>query len=148
MIEEVALVENISGDKMDLRITQPEQCDSCAIRESCYGRGNIVTVPREAGVEVNDSVELEIEHTSILGLSALMYGLPLAGLLAGVLSGYYGLFAVLAETGRTLASVATGLALLSVCALVVRLVGRRISDRIEYRVHRIFAEMEPKNNQA
>ncbi len=127
---------------MDLRITQPAQCDACAIRESCYGRGNVVTVPREPGVEVNDSVELEIAHTSILGLSALIYGMPLAGLLAGVLSGYYVLFAGLAETGRTLASVGSGLALLGVCALVVRIVGRRISDRIEYRTRRVAAETE------
>lgn len=142
MIEEVALVEKISGDKMDLRITQPEQCDACAIRESCYGRGNVVTVPREPGVEVNDSVELEISHTSILGLSALIYGVPLAGLLAGVLAGYYGLFAGLAETGKTLASVGSGIALLGLCALVVRFAGRRISDRIEYRTRRIFGQTE------
>ena len=142
MIEEIAVVEKITGDRMDLRISKPEQCDACAIRESCYGRGNVISVPRQAGIREHDTVVLSIRNASILGLSALIYGVPLLGLLVGMIVGYYGLFAGLADTAKTLASAGVGVGLLGACGFVVRLIGRRISAAIEYRTQRLGEETE------
>ncbi len=151
MIEELAVVENIGADHMELRVSHPEQCESCAIRGSCYGGRDatregesgtelterLLSVPRENGIQVGDEVRVTIENTSILGLSALIYGVPLAGLLVGIVSGYYALFGSLGDTARTLGSLGTGLVIMGICALVVRKVGKRITSNIAYRTERI-----------
>ncbi|HUX14246.1 MAG TPA: SoxR reducing system RseC family protein [Spirochaetia bacterium] len=151
MIEELATVESIGTDQMELRVSHPEQCESCAIRGNCYagldrtaegGSGTELTerhlsVPRENGICVGDQVRVTIENTSILGLSALIYGVPLAGLLVGIITGYYALFVSLHELGRTLGSLGTGLAIMGTCAMVVRLIGKRITSNIAYRTERI-----------
>jgi len=137
MIEEIAVVNRISKRSMELRIERPQQCDGCAVRENCYTQGNVLTVPLEPGVRESDRVRLTITNTSVLGLSALMYGVPLVAVLAGIILGYYLFFPSLAETARTLATMGSGFGLMAVAALVVHHAGKRVAGSIEYATERI-----------
>lgn len=136
MIEEFGIIEEIRESDMDVRIERPEQCDACSIRESCYGRGNVITVPRNDEFRVNDRIHLSIENTSVLGLSAVVYGIPLAALFVGLLTGYYGIFAEAIESTRVLASFALAVVLVAASALAVRLIGRRLTGSVEYHTRR------------
>ncbi len=136
MIEEYGIVERIDGDKMDVRIERPEQCDACSIRESCYGRGNVLTVPRNPEVGEADRVHLSIERTSVLGLSALVYGVPLVALFVGLFAGYYGVFRFAQDSVRALGSFAAAIVLVALSAIVVRAIGRRLTGQVEYRTTR------------
>lgn len=136
MIEEYGVVERIHGSKMDIRIDVPGSCDACAIRESCYGRGHVITVPRDDSVMESDRVHLEIEKASVLGLSAIVYGLPLVALFAGVLAGYYGFFAHAGEGARVLGSFVLSIALVVASAVAVRHLSRRLTQRVEYHTSR------------
>jgi positive regulator of sigma E activity len=137
MIEERAVVERVHAETMDVRISQPEQCDTCAVRENCYSHGNVLTVPRTPGIGAADQVRVVITNTSVLGLSALVYGVPLIAVLLGIILGYSLLFAGFGDTARTLASLGLGLGLMAVAALVVRHVSRHIAENIEYATERI-----------
>lgn len=135
MIEEYAVVEKIRDDSVDLKIRIPEHCDQCSIRENCYSRGNRLTVPIEEsmnGISENDTVKVAIANTSVLGLTALIYGVPLIGFLVGVLGAYYGLPANFSDALRSLIAVGSGGILLVICGLLVRTAEKHISSRVRY----------------
>ena len=136
MIEECGVVVEVQENEIAVRIDPETSCDACPVRENCYGNDRIVWVPRERGVRVADPVRLSIGGTSVLGLSALIYGVPLGALVMGIVGGYLFFFRSMAEDPRILLAMATGGAIFGLAAFVVSRIGGRLNGRIEYLLQR------------
>jgi hypothetical protein len=77
-----------------------------------------------------------IENAGVLGVSALLYGVPLAATLAGILVGYYLLFDGMGEDPRVLLSFAVGVGMLAGSGLLIAAVDRRWRTRVRVRLEK------------
>lgn len=90
--------------------------------------------PEARAPTAGQAVTLRIPHASVLGLTAIVYGVPLVAFLAGLLLGHAVLFDELVEEARALASFGLGLGGLFVAGLVTVFTDRRLSRRVRYEV--------------
>ncbi len=79
------------GDVVVVRLQPRDGCASCSLTQFCVGSKESsptvrVTAPPE--IAQGDLVEVSLDDSLILKASAIMYGIPLAAFLAGVLGGY------------------------------------------------------------
>ena len=98
MIEESARIVAVEDDAVWVEARRESACGRCALRSGC-GHGLLdgmrrsralhlrLPRPRTPALGVDDRVVLGIAEGAILRASARMYGLPLAGLVVGALSG-------------------------------------------------------------
>lgn len=136
MIVEHGIVESTQAGEAVVRITVPADCESCAVRENCYAAGRVVRAPAPAEVQPQDTVRVVIENAGVLGISALLYGVPLAATLAGILAGYYLLFGGMGEDPRVLLSFAVGVGMIAVSGVFIAAVDRRRSGRVRVRLEK------------
>jgi positive regulator of sigma E activity len=141
MIEERASVEEVGEEQVAFRVSGEEACEACDIAEQCYRDGGFIRVPRAKlrGLAPDEltpgrNVKLFMEQTSLLGLTGVVYGVPLLLFAVGLLAGFYLLFPDAGEAGRALGSFGTGVLLVALSwAAIVRL-DRRAARRIRYRI--------------
>jgi len=136
VISEYGTITEERSGKFGVQITVPGQCDECQIRESCYANGKVVWVPRRDGLGKDDAVQVTMRNVSVLGVTAILYGLPLLAVLGGILLGYFALFAGLGEDARVLASVGVGAGFLAVVGFAIARIDRKVSSRITYAIER------------
>jgi len=79
------------GDVVVVRLQPRDGCVSCSLTQFCVGSKESsptvrVTAPPE--IAQGDLVEVSLDDSLILKASAIMYGIPLAAFLTGVLGGY------------------------------------------------------------
>lgn len=98
MIEETARIVAVEGDAVWVEARRESACGRCALRSGC-GHGLLdgarrsralhLRLPRPAApaLEIDDRVVLGIAEGAVLRASARLYGLPVAGLVLGALSG-------------------------------------------------------------
>lgn len=93
MITESGRVVARDRDHVWVRSIRQSACDSCQVRHGCgqkalaalsAGRANQVRVGNHLDAAVGDTVVLEIAEATLLRASLLVYALPLALMLAGV----------------------------------------------------------------
>jgi len=94
MIEEVGIIQKISGDTAEVLVTKQDDCKGCASNKMChaFSRGDgkvLVKALNEAHAAVNQRVILSISSESYLLASAVMYLVPIFGLLCGMLLGHF-----------------------------------------------------------
>lgn len=136
MIEEQGQVTNIEDGRLAIKVTTPGSCDSCPIHDNCYAGGRVVWVPAPEEIRVNDHVRFSITNTSVLKLSALVYGAPLVGVLAGILLGDLWLFRSFADDPKTLLSFGLGVLFFAAAGFGVSRLDRTIRKRLTYTVVR------------
>lgn len=137
MIDEQGQVTNIIDGKLGIKVTAEGSCDSCPIHDNCYGSGQLVWVPAQEGIHLNDHVRFSVANTSVLKISALVYGLPLAGVFAGILLGYLWLFRSFRDDPKTLLSFGLGVLLFAAGAFAVSRIDRLMRKRLQYTVIRV-----------
>lgn len=95
--EELTRVVAVHTDGVELAAREGATCGQCAARSGCghglldnftRGRRRTLTVPRStvpADVRVGEELLLGVPEGAIAGAAGVVYGLPLAGLVAGAL---------------------------------------------------------------
>lgn len=96
--------------------------------------GGAATSSATAAIHPGAKVTLRVPQASVLGLTAVVYGVPLIAFLIGVVSGHVWLFSALAEGARAVASFGLGAGLLAAAGLVTIFTDRRLSRRLHYEV--------------
>lgn len=139
MIDEYGIVTQSAGGKLAIKVISPGSCDSCPIHDNCYSSGQVVWVPRREGLRVNDHVHFSITNASVLKISALVYGVPLLGVLGGIILGYLLLFRSLADDPRILSAVGLGVILFLAAGFLVSKLDAKLKDRLSYSVVRANA---------
>lgn len=144
MIDEQGQVTDIIDGKLGIKVTSPGSCDSCPVHGNCYTSDRLVWVPAKEGIGLNDWVRFSISNTSVLRISALVYGLPLAGVFAGIIAGYLWIFRSFRDDPKTLLSFGLGVLLFAVGGFAVSRIDRLMRKRLQYTVTRT----EPTENSA
>ncbi len=90
-MRETGRVIELKEGTAKVRINRSTACGDCGACQ--VGREKlemILTVENHIGAKVGNDVEVDIENTNFLTAVLIGYGIPLLGLLFGVLLGYYG----------------------------------------------------------
>ncbi len=123
-----AVVEKVAEGKAFVAVTEEASCASCKGEGTCgFGGGRRprrVWVWDPFGVRVGDAVRVEVSDEGLLAASLVLWGLPLAGLLAGAVVGHL--------TGGEKRSLGGALLGLLASAPLVRVLGNRIPTRARF----------------
>ena len=88
------IVIAIRGGQADVSTSRRGACVGCSEAAACdlgvhEGRTDVVTVENRVGARPGDRVELDLPGNATLELSALVWGLPLLGLVGGAALGAF-----------------------------------------------------------
>ncbi len=89
---ESGVVTKVIGDKALVKLTQTESCKSCAARILCRpGKDGTseITAYNYVNAGVGDTVEITETDNLLLKLSLMQFGIPLLGLIIGILVIYF-----------------------------------------------------------
>ena len=77
-------VTKVDGKWLEITFCRPSDCDKC---HACMGGPQTATLRLEGKANVGDSVLVELPASTVNIASLMAYGLPLAGMLGGMLLG-------------------------------------------------------------
>ena len=83
-MERFGEVTKVDGKWLEITFCRPSDCDKC---HACMGGPNTTTLRLQGKANVGDTVLVELPASTVTMASVIAYGLPLAGLLAGMLLG-------------------------------------------------------------
>ena len=83
----VGTVTELNGDKAKVVFTRSKACGDCHACVSFGSNQAETELANTLGAKVGDRVSIELHSGSVFTASLIMYGIPLAALLAGVLVG-------------------------------------------------------------
>ena len=83
-MERLGEVTKVDGKWLEITFCRPSDCDKC---HACMGGSKTTTLRLEGKANVGDSVLVELPASTVTKASAIAYGLPLAGLLIGMMLG-------------------------------------------------------------
>ena len=84
-MEQVGFVRRIVGDKAELEVKRASGCGNCnGCASSCEVKAHYVVIKNSIDAKVGDFVELKGEPKSILKYMLILYMIPFAFLIAGV----------------------------------------------------------------
>ncbi|MCL2708296.1 MAG: SoxR reducing system RseC family protein [Defluviitaleaceae bacterium] len=87
-MHEYGEVIEVNGGEATLLMKRTKACGSCrACRGGIAREDWRVTVKNECGAEVSDRVKVELRTEAFLKAAVMLYGLPAAGLIAGIFAG-------------------------------------------------------------
>lgn len=131
-------VTAVRGEMLEITFCRPADCEKC---NACHGGQKVTTLHIRGKANVGDSAVVEMPTKTVVQASTLAYGLPLAGLMIGMIAG-----TMLFPNNADVAGVLCGVAGLGLTALIVRLTeGKRRSDP---RWKPQLIEIIPKTNEA
>jgi len=96
MISEQAIVIRCHGKHVDLQLQRQSACGQCELSQGCGTgalgrllghRGKPIVMDNLDNLKIGDGVTLELSERTLVKMSLLIYGLPLAGMIvAGMLT--------------------------------------------------------------
>ena len=81
-MERIGEVTKVDGKWLEITFCRPSDCDKC---HACMGGPQTATLRLEGKANVGDSVLVELPASTVNIASLMAYGLPLAGMLGGML---------------------------------------------------------------
>lgn len=94
-MKEIGKVIKVEDDQATVIIQRGTACGQCGACQ--VGRERlemIMTADNNAGAQVGDEVEIDLENVNFLTAVALAYGFPLLALIIGIVGGYYSMLAL------------------------------------------------------
>ena len=126
-MEQVGFVRNINKDKAVLEVRRASGCGSCnGCAGGCEVKTHIITLKNTIDAKVGDYVELKGEPKSIIKYMFIIYMIPFAFLISGIVLGD-NYFKGMGNANYELLSFGTGVLFLIVSFFLVRLVDKRIA---------------------
>ena len=89
-MKELAFVIDANEDTAVVEVARSSACSGCG--KCMIGRENQTVqaeIKNTRGVKTGDTVEVEMEFSSILSASFIAYGIPFIGFIIGAVLGYY-----------------------------------------------------------
>jgi len=87
-MEETGIVESIEGNTLKIALFRKPLCDKCGLCRNQEKSKMYLEVENTLNAKVGDEVTVEIS-TSNLGISAVIYGVPSAFFILGILLGIF-----------------------------------------------------------
>lgn len=124
------IVTACKGNAVSVLLQAHEACASCSLAQVCVSNRkptSTVTVTGSFDVAPGDLVEISIDDSLFLRVSAIMYGVPLLAFLAGVFGGYGLSWLVRLRGGAAVAApIIAGFSLLVFGVALSRIMARRL----------------------
>ncbi len=105
-MERLGEVTKVDGKWLEITFCRPSDCEKC---HACMGGDKMTTLRLEGKANVGDKALVELPASTVTQASMIAYGLPLAGMLIGMLAGDQ--FIPLGNSLGALIGAAVGLAL-------------------------------------
>ena len=83
-MERIGEVTRVDGKWIEVTFCRPSDCDKC---HACMGGNKTTTLRLEGKAKVGDTALVSMPDSTITQASLIAYGIPLAGLLIGMLAG-------------------------------------------------------------
>lgn len=83
-MERLGEVTKVDGKWLEITFCRPSDCEKC---HACMGGNQTTTLRLEGKAALGDQVLVEMPASTVTQASLIAYGLPLCGLLAGMLLG-------------------------------------------------------------
>ena len=83
-MERIGEVTRVDGKWLEITFCRPSDCDKC---HACMGGNQTTTLRLQGKAKVGDKALVSMPDSTITQASLIAYGLPLAGLLIGMLAG-------------------------------------------------------------
>ena len=83
-MERIGEVTRVDGKWLEITFCRPSDCDKC---HACMGGNQTTTLRLQGKGKVGDKALVSMPDSTITQASLIAYGLPLAGLLIGMLAG-------------------------------------------------------------
>lgn len=83
-MERLGEVTRVDGKWLEITFCRPSDCEKC---HACMGGDKMTTLRLEGTANVGDKALVELPASTVTQASMIAYGLPLAGLLLGMLAG-------------------------------------------------------------
>ena len=117
MAEKGRVVE-LKGNNAVVSMVRKEACAKCRACVAGFSEKEmLIEAENQCDAKVGDWVEITLSEDGFLSAVLIMYGLPLIGLMAGFLLGYFALWPVIPEVSRELLSFVLGLGGALLCYL-------------------------------
>jgi len=118
---EKGLVMETKGDSLVIKMKRKEACAKCrACIAGLSEKDMILEARNDCRAEVDDWVEVELSEGGFLFAVGVMYGIPLAALLAGIFIGNFVLAPMLSFINPDVTSFFTGLVFTGLAYLWIR----------------------------
>jgi sigma-E factor negative regulatory protein RseC len=91
MICQQGRIERLEGDFAFVRLEASSECTACSSKDKCgsiSAEGKVISVRNGVHAEVGQRVELSLRPSAIVTASFLLFIVPVAALLAGIIAGY------------------------------------------------------------
>lgn len=83
-MERLGEVTKVDGKWLEITFCRPSDCDKC---HACMGGNKTTTLRLQGKANVGDQALVELPASTVTQASMIAYGLPLAGMLIGMLAG-------------------------------------------------------------
>ena len=83
-MERIGEVTRVDGKWLEITFCRPSDCDKC---HACMGGNKTTTLRLQGTAQVGDKALVSLPDSTITQASLIAYGIPLAGLLLGMLVG-------------------------------------------------------------
>lgn len=123
----VGVVEKVASGRARVLVAGQEVCETCGIHGTCssgHQRSRSLWALDPLGVTPGDHVVVEASSEGLVAASAVLYGIPLLGLLCGALAGQI-------VWGETQSFIGAGIGVLAAIPLV-RILANRIPENKRY----------------
>lgn len=88
---EIGKVIKVEDNKLTIKLKRTEACAKCrACTAGMASKDMIINAVNLCNASIDDNVEIVLEDNNFIKAVLIMYGIPLAGLMFGVLIGYFG----------------------------------------------------------
>lgn len=134
MIEEEGVVTGISGDIAQVSIVQKNACAECASAGICHPDDKeFMEASNPLGAKKGQRVKIVLAPQIYLKASIILYGIPMAALLAGAIIAKHIAIRAGAESQSDLWAFAAGITCTIISFLFIRLYNRKVENTPEYK---------------
>ncbi|GFI61277.1 hypothetical protein IMSAG049_00434 [Clostridiales bacterium] len=120
MAEKGQVTQLKPDNKAVVRMLRTEACAKCRVCMTFSSKEMVMEAANACNAGVGDWVELELQHDGFFNAVMIMYAFPCAGMMAGIILGYFVLAGIIPGFNREILSFICGLVGLLICHIVIK----------------------------
>lgn len=83
-MERTGEVKSVQGEWLEIEFCRPADCEKC---NACHGGQKVMSMRLKGQAKVGDKAVVYLPQATVTRASAIVYAIPLAGLMLGMLAG-------------------------------------------------------------
>jgi len=134
MIEEEGIVAEVQGNVAKVAILKKSACEQCAASGTCHpGDQELMEADNPLGAVKGQKVKVVVAPQLYLKASIILYGIPMAAMVAGAILGKNAALAYAGEANSDLWAFIAGMTCLVISFYFIRLYNNKVEKTREYK---------------